>query len=236
MNDEELLRAVAAHARREEDDPKLAVLDRLARGEPVDERELAGIDHAVVAMFRPLDASAEQRIADRIAPPKLAAVRPLRVWAPILAAAAAVLLFFVWPRRSPDALPAYALELSGNVSELRGDPKVVEGSATLNRAANLQMVLRPERAVGKPIAVRAALVRAGVVRPWAPPIQIAEGGAVRIEGPVKSLFPDLDAPWEVVIAACATDALPDSDEALLRASRDGRAGCRVVRALISFTQ
>lgn len=236
MNDEELLRAVGAHARREDDDPKLAALDRLARGEPVNERELAGIEPEVVAMFRPLDGSAEQRIADRIAPPKLATVRPLRIWVPVLAAAAAVLLFFAWPRRSPDALPRYALELSGNVSELRGDPKVVEGSATVHRGANLQLVLRPERAVERPIVVRAALVRAGVARPWTPPTQIAEGGAVRIEGPVKALFPDLDAPWEIVLAACTADALPDGDEALLRASREGRAGCRIVRAVVSFTQ
>jgi len=240
MNDEEILRGVAGRAREQEQDAELAVLERLARGEPVAESELAGIDPETVAMFRPLPPAAEQRIADRIVASKpLAEVRPLRPgwvkWTPALAAAAALILFFAWPRRPDESLPVYAFELSGNVAELRADgPQVAYAKAKLHKEATLEIVLRPADKVAEKLAVRAALVRGGKALPWSPPITVSDAGAVRIVGPVKSVFPDLDAPWDIVIAIGPESALPSTAEALLAATTKGASGCRIVKGTVEF--
>jgi hypothetical protein len=230
MNDEELLRGVANRAKEQENDPNLAVLDRLARGEKVSDAELAGIDPDVVAMFRPVN---DAKIASRIAPPANDVRRvDFRKWAPVLAAAAAITLFFLWPRHRDDALPDYTFEISGNVAEVRaGDPHVVEAHAKLHKEATLEIVLRPQEKVASKIAVRTALVRDGKAQPWSPPVQISPEGAVRISGPVKTLFPDLNAPWDVLVGIGSEDALP-SDATKLEAGK----GYRLVRGTIEFTQ
>lgn len=231
MNDEELLAGVAAKAREEEEDPKLAVLDRLARGEPVRDEELAGIDPQVVAMFRPLSNEAESRIADRIAPKKSNVRRvDFRKYVPLVAAAAAVLLFFVWPRHRDAQLPGYTFELSGNVAEVRaGDPQVVEARATVNKDGTLDIVLRPKEKVEGPIAVRCTLVRDGKPRAWTPPVQISKEGSVRISGAVKELFPDVTAPWDVLVAIGPESALPAAGT-LFSAGNE----YRVVRGHVEF--
>jgi hypothetical protein len=232
VNDEELLQGVAAKARAEEDDPKLAILDRLARGENVREEELAGIDPDVIAMFRPLSNEAESRIAERIAPRK-SNVRKVdfRKWVPVLAAAAAVLLFFVWPRHRDGELPGYTFELSGNVAEVRaGDPTVVEAHAKVHENATLEMVLRPKEKVNGPIAVHCTLVRDGKPRAWTPKVQISNEGSVRITGPVKELFPDVQSPWEILVAIGPESALPPAGTLFTPG-----AGYRVVRGVVEFT-
>lgn len=239
MNDEDILRGVAARASEQEQDAELERLERLARGEPVAESELAGIDPDIVAMFRPIGPAAEQRIADRIVETRpLAEVRSLRPgwvkWTPVLAAAAALIAFFSWPR-SHEALPVYAFELSGNVAELRADgPQVAYAKARLHKEATLEIVLRPADKVSEKLAVRAALVRGDKALPWSPPITISDEGAVRIVGPVKSLFPDLAAPWDIVVAIGPESALPSTAEALLAATTKGASGCRLVRGTVEF--
>lgn len=238
MNEEDILRGVASRARQDDDDSQLAVLERLARGERVEPSELAGIDEDTIALFRPIDAGAERRIADAILKPRLAEVRPLRPawvrWSPLVAAAAAAAVFFVWPR-GRDALPLYTFEISGNVAQLRADgPQVVEARAKLHKEATLEIVLRPETKAAGPIAVRAALVRDGKASPWSPPVDVSEDGAVRIVGPVKALFPDLDRPWEIVIAIGPEGELPRDAAALLAASREGSDRFRVVRGYVEL--
>lgn len=237
MNDEELLSAVGARAREAEDDPQTRVLERLARGEQVDERELAGIDEDTLALFRPVSAAAEERIVNKIAKPRLAEVRPIRPWvryAPLAAAAAAAALFFAWPR-GHEALPAYTFELSGNVAQVRADgPKVAIAHAKLHKEATLEIVLRPADKVKEKVVVAAALVRSGKATAWTPTTAISDDGAVRIVGPVRTLFPDVDAPWEIVLAIGPAAALPTSPGALLSAASDGKPGIRIVRGTIEF--
>jgi hypothetical protein len=231
VNDEELLAGVAAKARAEQDDPKLAILERLARGEKVREEELAGIDPDVIAMFRPLSNEAESRIAERIAPKKTNVRRvDFRKYVPLLAAAAAVLLFFVWPRHRDGELPGYTFELSGNVAEVRsGDPTVVEARAKVHENATLEIVLRPKEKVTGPIAVHCTLVRDGKPRAWTPPMQISSEGSVRISGPVKELFPDVAAPWEILVAIGPESALPPAGTLFTTGS-----GYRLMRGRVEF--
>jgi hypothetical protein len=230
VNDEELLQGVAAKARAEEDDPELAILDRLARGENVREEELTGIDPEVVAMFRPLSKEAESRIAERIAPKSNVRRVDFRKWAPVIAAAAALILFFVWPRHRDGELPGYTFELSGNVAEVRaGDPTVVETHAKLHENATLEMVLRPKEKVSGPIAVHCTLVRDGKPRAWTPPMQISNEGSVRITGPVKELFPDVQSPWEILVAIGPESALPPAGTLFGAGS-----GYRLMRGQVEF--
>lgn len=238
MNDEEILRGLGARAREQDEDPQLRVLERLARGEPVEERELQGIDEDTIALFRPVSSAAEERIVNRIARPKLAEVRPIRPWlryAPLAAAAAAAAIFFAWPR-GHETLPGYTFELSGNVAEMRADgPQVAIAHARLHKEATLEIVLRPADKVKPKVAVAAALVRAGKATAWTPPVTISDEGAARITGPVKSLFPDVDAPWEIVVAIGEPSVLPSTPEALLlAATTQGKPGCRVVRGTVEF--
>lgn len=244
MSDDPLLSALARQARAERDeDGRRADLERLARGE-VAEADVDASDEER-ALFRPLDAAAERRIADAIlaSGPRLRVVkgeaRPRSRATPIVlafAAAAAIALFLLVPSRR-DELPVYAFELSGNVAEVRGDePKVVEGRATLHRDATLEMVLRPQVPVKTTIETSAALVRDGVARPWSPPIAISPDGAVRIVGPVATLFPDTERRWEVVVAIGAHGVVPRDPSALLAATKAPPPGVRVVRAVVDFTK
>lgn len=207
------------------DDKLLAALGKRAR-----EQREEKID------YEPLDAKADARIAGAIlGKPKLKAIEGgKKKSSPVIpfafAAAAAIALFFLWPRDRD--LPKYAFELSGNVAEVRSDgPKIVEQHATLNREASLQIVLRPESPVAN-IKAAAALVRDGKARAWTPPMEISPDGAVRIVGPARTLLPDVDAPWEILVAIGAN--VPSDPEALLKLASEPRAGVRVVRAKIDF--
>lgn len=196
MSDDKLLSALARRAREQRDEPV----------------ELAPMDDA--------------RIAEKIlgAPPKVVPIRRRPVLPFAFAAAAAIALFFLWPRDRE--LPKYAFELSGQVAEVRSDgPRVVSQSITLHREATLQLVLRPERRVDG-VKAAAVLVRDGKARPWTAPIEISNDGSVRIAGPVRTLFPDTDAPWEVVVAIgkeLPSDLLAEPPP-----------GVRIARAKISF--
>ncbi|MBI2393655.1 MAG: hypothetical protein HYV09_29020 [Deltaproteobacteria bacterium] len=244
MSDDPLLSALARRAREERDEDRARVdLERVTRGE-VSETDVAASDEER-ALFRPLDAAAERRIADailasgpRVRVVKGAPSRKPRVTPIVLAfaAAAAIALFFLFPRHR-DELPVYAFELSGNVAEVRGDePKAVEGRATLHRDATLEMVLRPRVAVTTKIATTAALLRDGAARAWSPPIEISPDGAVRIVGPVASLFPDTERRWEIVVAIGPEGALPRDPAALLAAAAAPPPGVRVVRAVVDFAK
>jgi len=205
------------------DDKLLAALARRAR-----EQREEKID------AEPLDAAADERIAKAIVgKPQLRAIeggQPKNVIVPFaFAAAAAIALFFLWPRERSE-LPLYAFELSGNVAEVRADgPKVVEQRATLHRDATLQIVLRPASPVAAKINAAAVLVRDGRAQPWSPPIEISSDGAVRIVGPVRTLLPDTNAPWEIIVAIGPT--VPTDVAA---AAANPPAGVRIVRARIDF--
>jgi hypothetical protein len=186
MSDEQLLKALGRRAR-EQREEKVELT-------PVDDRKIAS------AILKPVAAPVRERSSR------------LLVFA--FAAAAAIALFFLIPKKHD--LPRYAFELSGNVAEVRADgPKVVEQHATLHRDATLNIVLRPDTAVAN-VKATAVLKRNGQPQAWSPPMEISNDGAVRIVGPVKTVFPDTNGPWEIEITITADNA------------------SRVVRAKIDF--
>jgi hypothetical protein len=255
MTDDELLVALGRRAREENEDPEIAALERLARGE-VDASDLPGIDDDARDLFRPLDAAAEERIASAILSagaarngPALRVVRggedpsgppgsatsenrtpklTLVRLAPVILAAAAVFLFLVIPRGTE--LPNYVVEISGDVASVRSDgPKVVETRATLHREAQLQIVLRPGEPTEDPVVATAALVQDGRATPLAAKIEVSADGAVRVSGPVSAVFPGPGA-FDVVVAIAPEGKLPTD---LAKAASEPPRGVRVLRATIS---
>ena len=164
-------------------------------------------------------------------------MHPLRPWlrfVPLVAAAAAALIFFAWPR-SGGSLPDYTFELSGNVATLRaGDPVLSIGRAKVAKSATFDLVLRPAQKVNQKVGITAALVRNGKAVPWSHAARISQEGAVRITGPVNTLFPDTDAPWDLVIAIGPEGSLPSNLESLVTAQ--SLPGCRLVRGTVEFAQ
>ncbi len=191
-------------------DELLDDLGKLARAQA---EQTATGDPAAEDLLRPLDAAALDRIVARVlpltpveAPPGHATVtaggptapaqavpsRPrstrwLLAVGPVLAAAAA-LLWLVWPRAEAP-LPRYALELRGGLSAERGadDPIIQVGPGD-----DVVAVLRPATAVSGPVAVRVFVD--GRALPAAPEqlVEQSADGAVRISGlgpPLAALAP-----------------------------------------------
>lgn len=257
-NDDELLRGLRARANEQREDADLDpdVLRELER--PLDEAADDRIAEAILARdgrasepARPEDEG--ERVgrprlrvirggashASTIEPPRATKVEPRRSLllraAPLLVAAAALVLFFVWPRGTVPGLPRYAFELAGNVAETRADgPKVVEARAKVHVNANLEIVLRPDSPVAVPVKAKAILVRDGKAQAWTPPMQVSGEGAVRIAGPVKMLFPDVARPWEILVAVGPQAQLPADPDAMLAAASAGREGIRIARGVVEF--
>lgn len=129
-------------------------------------------------------------------------------------AAAALLLFLLRPR-APRA-PEYELEIASNQQTTRAEPSPGSPGPTrahLHAGASLELIARPAVRATGPVAVTAALVRHGQVTPWAPPMEIDEGGSVRIQGPIEKLFPEPKGTYTIVLAIGPKDRLPKTLEA-----------------------
>ena len=136
------------------------------------------------------------------------------------AAAIAVGLVSLRVHFQPPTVPAYALVDDG-------------GETVLAPGGQFTMEARPEAPLLGAIGARAFLLRGDEVRPWDPPFSVARDGAVRIDGPVRTLFAGVAAgPWEIALAVGRPETLPTAPRDVLRA-RDGdsagRASWRLVR-------
>jgi len=242
---DDLLQQLGRHARSEAASEDDAVWERLARGElaPAEEaqlRERAAADPEVARLyeaFRPLDAAAKQRIAERVAVglphPRFApAWRRAAIIAGPLAAAAVVVLAlrFRHPTDPSALLPEYALDVSGGDRATRSGAPAERGPLELHRASRLEIVLRPATAVQRPVEVRAFLVQGTDVRPWAPPMERSADGAVRIAGEAGTLLDLPPGSWDLAFTVSPEAvAAPDPDD-VARAVR-GEGGARPWRLL-----
>ncbi|AUX45863.1 uncharacterized protein SOCE26_073590 [Sorangium cellulosum] len=137
-------------------------------------------------------------------------------------AAVLAALVVLRPARAP-ALPAYALALASGEGEERGAAPAPGAAPRLGPGSRVELILRPERPVQGPIAVRGALVQGGRARAWTPPVEISPDGAVRIAGTREAVFPGVpDGAWDIVLAVGRAEALP-ADPAAAAAARDGTA-------------
>lgn len=177
-------------------DELLDDLGRLARAQ--EEQASAGEVDAD-ELLRPFDAATHDRIAARVLPlvhperqpaevspgrPSSSQSRrpPWRRWivavVPALAAAA-VLLWFLWPRADAP-LPVYALELTGGVAAERG----TAGAAAIQVGPgdSVSAVLRPATTVSGPVAVRVFVDGRALPDAAAHVVEQSAAGALRISG------------------------------------------------------
>ncbi len=151
--------------------------------------------------------------------------RPRRTVGMLVAAisiAAAAAAAFVALPRGGSSLPGYEVSLLGEQAQRSKDDG--GGVVRIGPGSRLHLVLRPVIAVEGTIAARGFLLRDGVTRAWDAPIEIAEGGAIRIAGSYEALF--AGAPpgtCELLVAVGRPGTLPSTPEAVA-AAREGRVG------------
>jgi hypothetical protein len=233
MNDDELLKALAAAAQAERArDPRY---DALADDDLSEEDRAAlaalGDDEAMTA-FAPLDEAARERFAaaaltamgaSAAAPePEGAKILPFRkTWAgrvltfavPLAAAAA---LAFVLLRPGPEGpgLPDYRLDATAGERTLRSAEPAPADVPRYGPGSRIELVLRPSTAAQGPVTVRGFLNRGGELQPWAVTPEVSPEGAIRIAGPVEELLPDVTGEVELLLAVGRPEALPDAGEVL----------------------
>ncbi|MCC6554073.1 MAG: hypothetical protein IT372_13790 [Polyangiaceae bacterium] len=247
-DDDPLLDALGTAARRDDPlgDPAWDALSAGALSE-ADQAALrrravaAGLPDDVLDAFRPLDAAAEERIAAR-ALDALGAEgaeagearkvdvgrggrlparrRAIGAVASALALAAGVALLL--RLGGPDPVPDYGIAIAGGDSAVRQQTDPPEGIPRFGPGARVEVTLRPRAPVRGPVEARAFLVREGRAQPWRPPIEVAEGGAVRVAGTKEALFAGIpDGRWEIAIAVGRPGALPDEAAVATRAAGEG---------------
>ncbi len=124
-----------------------------------------------------------------------------------LAAAAALVLLLRAPGTQPP-LPSYAMELSGGVQEMRGDP--ASPPRTFPPGSQLELVLRPQTAVSGPLAVRYFLGRGNALQPWPAPGVITADGSVRVAGTVGREITIPPGEWTLWVVVGRPEKLPDA--------------------------
>jgi hypothetical protein len=132
----------------------------------------------------------------------------------VIAAAALVLLWIARP--APSVVSEYEIAFMGGEVAMRGDDTTPV--PRLKRGSRVEIVLRPDRKVEAPVAMRAVLVRGNEVRGWTPPTETSADGTIRIVGKAGELFPGIDGTWDVKIAVGSADALPTTFDAIAGAT------------------
>jgi hypothetical protein len=160
------------------------------------------------------DPSTPDDVARRAAPvPDVSAPEPANrpfwmLWvAPVLALAAAVLIFLAMPAPGP-GLPSYQWDVTGGDQVVRGSNTVVEGLRRLTPGSALEVAARPQERVDAVVAATAFVRQAdGVLVRSAVSAEVAPSGAVRWIGHAGE---DVLQPGssEVVIVVHPADAEP----------------------------
>jgi len=236
MTEDPLLRELGHLAKSEDELAKARFderWDRLAAGtltaeEEEELRALAGTSpeaHAAYEAFRPLGPDFENRMTDRLAAevgdgarrdePRgrlLRFPRALRpaTWTAAATAAAAALFLLIrgfLPAAMP-MLPAYAAELSGGTQVFRGEDLPSTGPEAFAPGDRFQLVLRPATATsGEDLEAWCFLLRNGDLRRLDARVEIAPGGAVKLEGSFGSAVPAGD--WTLWGVVGRRGELPD---------------------------
>jgi hypothetical protein len=137
----------------------------------------------------------------------------------------ALVLLVLRVRLEPPTVPPYVL--------------VDGGTAVLRRGDRFEMEVDPTAQLVGAVGVRAFLVQGDTVRPWDPPVEIARGGTVHIEGAVDRLFAGVPAgEWDVTLAVGRPETLPRAPVDVLQArgTDAGAAAWRLVRMRVRLAQ
>lgn len=191
----------------------------------------------------PFDERAVDQMTARIlgeTPAKARVVRPWRgprvmtIGAPL--AAAAGLVLWLATRAPREELPAFELTIVSAKTE-RAHPNEPKAEVALDPQGEVSLLARPTTSAPH-VAVRAVLIDAAGARAWRVPLEVSPDGSVLLRGPTSKLFPQTNAPCEIMLVVAPTDALPSEEDAIEIAGGRKRAdsSLRVLRTRVRFVQ
>lgn len=208
-------------------DDLLKALGRVGR----EEREAAeqAIESAPLLSEIAREQMASRALSELGTLPKASSRRPTRVLiASGLALAAA---FALWVGARPDVLPAYTLSVQGGTTAWRALGADAGTDRIEVRAdGSLEILVRPETPLSRPVQARAFAVRDGATRDL--PVEVSTQGVARVAGRVDALLVPATAPseWSVAIVIG-----PAGDVPATLAEAQARSGLRVVETKIAVT-
>lgn len=256
-SDEEIARALRAHARKEEEAEKLdeARWQALLRGEASAE-EIAAIERLAevdpgaredLALFEPVSGEARRRYVDAItaelgrdaattapeAPRRLdssAKRRAARWFAPVsiaAAMAAAIALAVVARPHGGSGGELPAYALTFTGGEATSRGAPTAGLPVLDAGSRFTLALRPETAVSGPLGVTVLLVQGESAEVVEGEIKIAAGGAVHVAARLGAEIHARPGEAEIVAVIARPEALPSPPVDARALAREGRRIARV---------
>jgi len=203
-----------------------ALLREAARREAEDRPELA-------AHLAPMPADRLETIVRAVAP-KEAPRRLTRARiAGILSFAALVFALVAASTIHERSLPEYTLRIAGDHAAVRADGPHEAADVRLARGAPFELVLRPAVRAEGPVTTRFVVVHGGKAEPWAPPLEVDEGGSARVFGARESLFRDPRGTHTLYAVMCPGAEHPPLDPTAVAGGARPE-GCRVVRGSVTF--
>lgn len=141
--------------------------------------------------------------------------RRLLPWLAAAAAAASVAAWWMLPwAAEPGPLPAYTLSWSGGLAAKRSASGADADLPRWGGDAELNLTLRPARAVRGPVHAHLYLLRPGELRGWpGPEPEVAPTGAVRASGRLGAA-PPAAGEWTILVLLGRSDVPPRSEEVL----------------------
>jgi hypothetical protein len=168
-------------------------------------------------------------LAPKVRPARAAQPRPFAryffaLFVPLAGAAALVLLIPRSARQPGAPLPAYGLEVSGGVAEVRAATPVA-APLVLEPGVRVELRLRPKQAVEGPVDARLYWRSGRDLRRWPVRAQVSAEGVLRVIAPAESPFGPGEG--EVIAIVARPAALPDQVD--LATLENGRADWQILR-------
>lgn len=130
----------------------------------------------------------------------------------ILALAASLAFFVLWPSGQPP-LPGYSLESRGSTQGFRAEAPEQGEELLLAEGNRLQIVLSPDRAVEGEVEARVDLWHQGRIRELGNPrVEVSPQGAVRIEGAVGLDLTLPDGLSSLIVTLSRPGSMPSATE------------------------
>jgi len=216
------LDALGAVAREQDESSQSGRWEALARGElsPEEVSELerrAETDPAtaeLLELYRPLDAEARSRIAERLVPTvvtqgSVQSVIPIwkRVpWVVVPVAAAALVMLWLMQPTKLSPLPGYSATAEGGQSTVRSTLSDA-GFVVLKPDSTLTLVLRPATEVKGPVTARFYAKQGDRLDVLALEAEAAAAGALRVKRTAAEIFAQRRGRWTLIAVVGRPEAL-----------------------------
>jgi hypothetical protein len=163
-----------------------------------------------------------QESRSRLLPFRRTATR-LGGWVAAAGTAAATLLLLLRSLTPLPPLPVYAAALSLGDQTFRGEAGKPTGLPVFGPGSQLTLIVSPQQPVTGPVEAHGFLARGAEIGPWEPEprFEVADSGAVRLQGRLGQEIRLQPGNWRVWIVVGRPGKIPPTDELLskLRAGR-----------------